>query len=74
RTVFQNSTRCGVLRAAAASLSAPVAKGSAFEVVSIAAVCQRRGMISAEKYREIYQRVEDIAKMLSGLKRVGRPA
>jgi len=51
-----------------------VAKGSTFEVVSIAAVCQRRGMISAEKYREIYQRVEDIAKMLSGLKRVGRPA
>ena len=51
-----------------------VAKGSTFEVVSIAAVCQRRGMISAEKYREIYQRVEDIAKMFSGLKRVGRPA
>lgn len=51
-----------------------VAKGSAFEVVSIAAVCQRRGMISAEKYQEIYQRVEDITKMLSGLKRVGHPA
>lgn len=51
-----------------------VAKGSAFEVVSITTVCQRRGMISAEKYREIYHRVEDIAKMLSGLKRVGQPA
>ena len=43
-----------------------VAKGSAFEVVSIAAVCQRRGRISPENYREIYQRAEDIAKMLSG--------
>jgi four helix bundle protein len=50
-----------------------VAKGSAFEVVSVAAVCQRRGRISSEKYREIYQRVEDIAKMLSGLKRVRHP-
>jgi len=36
-----------------------VAKGSAFEVVSIAAVCQRRGRISPENYRKIYQRVED---------------
>jgi four helix bundle protein len=50
-----------------------VAKGSAFEVVSIAAVCQRRGRISPENYREIYPRAEDIAKMLSGLKRVGHP-
>ncbi|HSB68757.1 MAG TPA: four helix bundle protein [Candidatus Methylomirabilis sp.] len=47
-----------------------IAKGSAFEVVSIATVCHRRGLISTEHYRDMYGRVEDIAKMLSGLKRV----
>lgn len=46
-----------------------IAKGSAFEVVSIATICHRRGLIPIERYRDLYGRVEDIAKMLSGLKR-----
>ena len=50
-----------------------IAKGSAFEVVSIATVCHRRGLIPDEGYRDLYARVEDIAKMLSGLKRVSQP-
>jgi four helix bundle protein len=49
-----------------------VAKGSSFEVVSIATVCHRRGLIPDEGYRDLYARVEDIAKMLSGLKRVSQ--
>jgi four helix bundle protein len=49
-----------------------IAKGSAFEVVSIATICHRRGLMSTEGYRDIYGRVEDIAKMLSGLKRVSQ--
>jgi four helix bundle protein len=51
-----------------------VAKGSAFEVVSIATICQRRGLISNERYSDLYGRVEDIVKMLSGLKRAAQPA
>jgi four helix bundle protein len=51
-----------------------VAKGSAFEVVSIATICHRRGLIPDEGYHDIYGRVEDIVKMLSGLKRVSQPA
>jgi four helix bundle protein len=49
-----------------------IAKGSAFELVSIATVCHRRGLIPTEGYRGVYGRVEDIAKMLSGLKRVSQ--
>ena len=49
-----------------------IAKGSAFEVVSIATICYRRGLIPNEGYRDIYAQVEDIAKMLSGLKRVSQ--
>ncbi|HSB81929.1 MAG TPA: four helix bundle protein [Candidatus Methylomirabilis sp.] len=51
-----------------------IAKGSAFEVVSIATVCHRRGLIPTERYRDIYGSVEDITKMLSGLKRVQHTA
>ncbi len=47
-----------------------VAKGSAFEVVSIIMICRRRGMITPERYQEIYGRAEEISKMLTGLKRV----
>jgi len=45
-----------------------VAKGSAFEVVSIATVCERRGLMAAEPYRDIYGRAEEISKMLTGRK------
>ncbi len=47
-----------------------VAKGSAFEVVSIATVCEHRGLMTVEEYRDIYGRAEEISKMLTGLKRV----
>ena len=46
-----------------------VANGSAFEVVSIATVCERRGLMTAEQYRDIYAWAEEISKMLTGLKR-----
>ena len=46
-----------------------MAKGSAFEVVSIATVCERRRLMTTEKYREVYGRAEEISKMLTGLKR-----
>lgn len=49
-----------------------ISKGSAFEVVSLATVCHRRGLISADQHRAIYGQVEDIAKMLSGLKHSDR--
>jgi hypothetical protein len=39
--------------------------------VSIALVCCRRKVIEDDQRHEVYARVEDIAKMLSGLKRVG---
>mgnify|MGYP001032599395 CR=1 FL=1 len=47
-----------------------VAKASTFEVVSIARVCQRRKLIETEKYQDIYERAEEISKMLTGLKRM----
>jgi four helix bundle protein len=51
-----------------------VAKGSAFEVVSILAICHRQHLIAPDLYQDIYSRVENIAKMLSGLKRFGGTA
>lgn len=47
-----------------------VAKASAFEVVSIVMICQRRGLMAPERGREIYGQAEEISKMLTGLKRV----
>jgi len=47
-----------------------MARGSAFEVASIATVCQRRGLVTTEQSQEIYGRAEEISKMLTGLKRV----
>ena len=38
--------------------------------VSIATVCQRRRLMTTEQYQEIYDRAEEISKMLTGLKRV----
>jgi len=51
-----------------------VAKGSTYEVVSISMVCKRRNLISAEAHRDIYVRAEEIAKMLTALKRAGKSA
>ena len=46
-----------------------VARGSAFEAVSLATVCEHRGLMTADQYRDIYERAEEISKMLTGLKR-----
>ena len=46
-----------------------VAKGSTFEVVSIATICQRRNLMTSAQYQNIYGRAEEISKMLTGLKR-----
>jgi four helix bundle protein len=46
-----------------------VAKASTFELVSIATVCQRRGLMTFQEYQEIYGRAEEVSKMLTGLKR-----
>ncbi len=45
-----------------------MAKASTFELVSIATICQRRGLMSPQQYHEIYGRAEEISKMLTGLK------
>jgi len=46
-----------------------VARSSAFEVVSIMTICQRRGLVAPEQYHEVYGLAEEISKMLSALKR-----
>ncbi len=46
-----------------------MARGSAFECVAILQVSVKRGYISLEKFNELRDRVIDISKMLSGLKR-----
>ena len=46
-----------------------VAKGSAFEVVSIAVICRRRELITEQQYMEVYSRAEEVSKMLTALKR-----
>jgi four helix bundle protein len=46
-----------------------IAKSSAFEVVSIVTICQRRGLITPDAYQEIYRVSEEICKMLSALRR-----
>jgi len=46
-----------------------VAKGSAFEVASIAVICRRRGWLTEEQHREVYDLAEEISRMLTALKR-----
>jgi four helix bundle protein len=46
-----------------------MARGSAFECVAILQVSVKRGYVSLEKFNELRDRVIDISKMLSGLKR-----
>ena len=44
-----------------------IAKGSTYEVVSIAHILREESLFQAEEFSEIYQRCDRIAKMLSGL-------
>ncbi|HEX7551522.1 MAG TPA: four helix bundle protein [Candidatus Methylomirabilis sp.] len=46
-----------------------MARSSAFEVVSIMTICQRRGLVAPEQYHDVYGLAEEISKMLSALKR-----
>ncbi len=44
-----------------------IAKGSVYEVVSIAHVLRQEALLSAEDFSEVYQLCDRIAGMLSGL-------
>ncbi len=44
-----------------------IAKGSVYEVVSIAHVLRQEGLLKAEEFSEAYQLCDRIAGMLSGL-------
>jgi four helix bundle protein len=44
-----------------------IAKGSTYEVVSIAYILQQEDLIRAADFSEIYQECDEVAKMLSGL-------
>jgi four helix bundle protein len=44
-----------------------IAKGSVYEVVSVAYVINTEGLFSPERYSAIYGRCDHIARMLSGL-------
>ena len=46
-----------------------IAKGSAFETVSLALICRRRGMITEQQHADLYSRAEEVSKMLTALKR-----
>jgi four helix bundle protein len=49
-----------------------MARASVFEVVSVAAVCQRRKLFADDQYRSVYSDAEEIAKMLTALKGIHR--
>jgi four helix bundle protein len=44
-----------------------IAKGSVYEVVSIAHILLHEGLLQPEEFSEIYQQSDQIARMLSGL-------
>jgi four helix bundle protein len=44
-----------------------IAKGSVYEVVSVAYVIKTEGLFQSEAYSTIYHRCDHIARMLSGL-------
>jgi four helix bundle protein len=46
-----------------------IAKGSAYEMVSIAFICRRRGLITDQQHVDLYSRAEEVSKMLTALKR-----
>ena len=50
-----------------------MARGSLFEVVSVAALCNRRKLIADEQYAALYAAADEISKMLTALKGVHRP-
>jgi four helix bundle protein len=50
-----------------------MARASLFEVVSVAAVCQRRKLLTGDQYRAVYSDAEEISKMLTALKGIKRP-
>jgi four helix bundle protein len=50
-----------------------MAKGSVYEVASLVMIGRRRGVIAEDQYRDLYQRAEEIAKMLTALKRPRTP-
>jgi four helix bundle protein len=51
------------------------AKASTFELVSLSIVCWRRKFFTDDQYSEVYRRAEEIARMLTALKkRPGSPA
>lgn len=43
-----------------------IAKGSVYEVVSLLVMAGKRGALSRDKYRELYQEADEIAAMISG--------
>jgi len=46
-----------------------VAKASTFELVSLTIVCRRRKFFTDEQYAAVYKRAEEVARMLTGLKK-----
>ena len=51
------------------------AKASTFELVSLSIVCRRRKLLSDDQYTDVYGRAEEVARMLTALKkRPGSPA
>ncbi len=51
-----------------------IAKGSVYEVVSIAHVLRQENLLTAEEYTECYRLCDRIAGMLSGLIAKQRPS
>ncbi len=49
-----------------------MAKGSVFELVSLASVCKNQHLLDEEQYRRVYEQAEEISRMLTVLKK--RPA
>jgi len=45
------------------------AKASTFELVSLSIVCRRRKFFSDDQFRDVYGRVEAVAKMLTALEK-----
>lgn len=49
-----------------------IAKGSLYETVSLLYVMQHRGYLSADSYRVLYDRCDELAAMLTGLMSIRR--
>ncbi|MEW6685627.1 MAG: four helix bundle protein [Candidatus Edwardsbacteria bacterium] len=46
----------------------PIAKGSVYEVANLLVICRIRKHLSDERYEEMYEQADEIAKMLTGLR------